>query len=140
MDFSWFDDVLGEVGNAWDTVSNAASSAWGTVADYGGEIADWAEKHPNIAAGIGAVAAPVIAGAMAPKPQQISLPQLQTAQAQQMAPVAPQPQYADSLSGGSLQLSSAATGAPVPTAIPERTTTNKRRPTTMVAPGAVAYY
>ena len=139
MDFSWFDDILGEVGNAWNKVSDAAGSAWNTVADYGSKAADWAEQHPNVTAGIGAIAAPMIASALTPKPQQMNMPSVQNTQSQQMAPVSPQTQYADSLSGSSLQLSSQATGAPVQTAIPERTSTNKRKPTTMVAPGSVAY-
>lgn len=146
-DFSWFNDVLDEVGSAWNNVANssagqAVSSAWDTAKEYGGKAMDWMEQHPNVTSGIGAIAAPAIASALTPKqePLRIDFPSAGQQQSQIQQAAAPQTNYVGGVSDASLQQASTPSSlADLPSAIPGRPT-NKRKPTSMASAGSVTSY
>lgn len=92
------------------SVNTAAPAAFGSDASWmdslasgAGKAADWMEQHPNLTAAGAQLAAPLLSAALAPKQQQIKMPQFNLPSVAQQAP---KPNYVQGVDNNSMQVES----------------------------------
>lgn len=93
------------------SVNTAAPAAFGSDASWmdslasgAGKAADWMEQHPNLTGAAASVAAPLLSAALAPKPQQVKMPQFNLPSSATGAQKDPTPNHVQGVTNSSMSV------------------------------------